>query len=83
VITDNQLMQNIWGGDAPNNVRYLRTWCESLLQRLEPDPSEPKLLISESGVGYRLKRNAVPRKVARTRSWASTPVSGPNRTELH
>jgi two-component system KDP operon response regulator KdpE len=58
VVTHNQLIQDIWGDDSPNNVRYLRTLVRKLRQKLEADPSEPKLLISESGVGYRLERNA-------------------------
>jgi two-component system KDP operon response regulator KdpE len=41
-------------------VRYLRTLVRKLRQKLEADPSEPKLLMSETGVGYRLVRNAVP-----------------------
>jgi two-component system KDP operon response regulator KdpE len=60
VITHNQLIQDIWGDDSPNNVRYLRTLVRKLRQKLEVDPSDPKLLISESGVGYRLARNAAP-----------------------
>jgi two-component system, OmpR family, KDP operon response regulator KdpE len=60
VITHNQLIQDIWGDNAPNNVRYLRTLVRKLRQKLEADPSYPKLLISESGVGYRLERNAAP-----------------------
>ncbi len=58
VIPHNKLIQDIWGDDSPNNVRYLRTLVRKLRQKLEADPSEPKLLISESGVGYRLERDA-------------------------
>jgi two-component system, OmpR family, KDP operon response regulator KdpE len=60
VITHNQLIKDIWGDDSPNNVRYLRTLVRKLREKLEADPSQPKLLISESGTGYRLERNAVP-----------------------
>ncbi len=60
VVTHNQLIEDIWGDSSPNNVRYLRTLVRKLRQKLEVDPSQPKLLISESGVGYRLERNAVP-----------------------
>jgi two-component system KDP operon response regulator KdpE len=58
VITHDQLIQDIWGDGSPNNVRYLRTLVRKLRQKLEIDPSQPKLLISESGVGYRLERGA-------------------------
>jgi two-component system, OmpR family, KDP operon response regulator KdpE len=56
VITHNQLLSDIWGDPLPNNVQYLRTLVRQLRQKLEVDPSQPKLLISESGVGYRLER---------------------------
>jgi two-component system, OmpR family, KDP operon response regulator KdpE len=60
VITHNQLIKDIWGNSSPDNVQYLRTLVRKLRQKLEADPSQPKLLISESGVGYRLVRNASP-----------------------
>jgi two-component system, OmpR family, KDP operon response regulator KdpE len=54
VITHNQLIKEIWGNSSPDNVQYLRTLVRRLRQKLEADPNQPKLLISESGVGYRL-----------------------------
>jgi two-component system KDP operon response regulator KdpE len=60
VITHNQLIRDIWGDASPNNVRYLRTLVRKLRQKLEIDPSRPRLLISESGVGYRLERGTSP-----------------------
>jgi two-component system, OmpR family, KDP operon response regulator KdpE len=56
VITHNQLIKEIWGKPSPENIQYLRTLMRKLRQKLEADPSQPKLLISESGVGYRLER---------------------------
>jgi hypothetical protein len=63
VITRKQLIQDICGDDAPDNVRYLRTLVRKLRQKLEADPSEPKLLISESG--WAIAWSARPR-IART-----------------
>jgi two-component system, OmpR family, KDP operon response regulator KdpE len=60
VMTHNQLIKDIWGSTSPDNVQYLRTLVRKLRQKLEVDPSQPKLLISESGVGYRLERHAAP-----------------------
>jgi two-component system, OmpR family, KDP operon response regulator KdpE len=57
VITHNQLIKDIWGKPSPENVQYLRSLVRKLRQKIEADPSHPKLLISESGVGYRLERN--------------------------
>ena len=60
VMTHNQLIKDIWGSTSPDNVQYLRTLVRKLRRKLEVDPSQPKLLISESGVGYRLERHAAP-----------------------
>jgi len=60
VMTHNQLIKDIWGSTSPDNVQYLRTLVRKLRQKLEVDPSQPKLLISESGVGYRLERHPAP-----------------------
>jgi two-component system, OmpR family, KDP operon response regulator KdpE len=59
VMTYNQLIKEIWGNSSPGNVLYLRTLVRKLRQKLEADPSQPKLLISESGVGYRLERHRI------------------------
>jgi two-component system, OmpR family, KDP operon response regulator KdpE len=60
VMTHNQLIKDIWGNTSPDNIQYLRTLVRKLRQKLEVDPSQPKLLMSESGVGYRLVRLAAP-----------------------
>jgi two-component system, OmpR family, KDP operon response regulator KdpE len=55
VVTHNQLIKDLWGDSEPNNViLYLRTLVRNLRQKLELDPSQPKLLVSEFGTGYRL-----------------------------
>jgi two-component system KDP operon response regulator KdpE len=56
VVTHNQLIKDIWGNTSADNVQYLRMLVRKLRQKLEADPGQPKLLISESGVGYRLER---------------------------
>jgi two-component system KDP operon response regulator KdpE len=56
VVTHNQLIRDIWGNASPDNIQYLRMLIRKLRQKLEDDPGQPKLLISESGVGYRLER---------------------------
>jgi two-component system, OmpR family, KDP operon response regulator KdpE len=57
VMTHNQLIKEIWGNSSADNLQYLRTLVRRLRQKLEADPSQPKLLISESGVGYRLEHH--------------------------
>jgi two-component system, OmpR family, KDP operon response regulator KdpE len=58
VVTHDQLIGGIWDHASPNNLQYLRTLMRKLRGKLEADPTEPRLLISESGIGYRLERNA-------------------------
>jgi two-component system KDP operon response regulator KdpE len=58
VITHNQLIKDLWGNASPDNIQYLRTLVRQLRQKLEANPSRPKLLTTESGVGYRLMGNA-------------------------
>jgi two-component system, OmpR family, KDP operon response regulator KdpE len=58
VITHNQLTKDLWGNSSPDYIQYLRTLMRQLRQKLEANPSQPKLLMSESGVGYRLVSNA-------------------------
>jgi two-component system, OmpR family, KDP operon response regulator KdpE len=55
VVPHNQIVKDIWGDSEPQNVtQYLRTLVRCLRLKLEPDPSQPKLLNCEFGVGYRL-----------------------------
>jgi two-component system, OmpR family, KDP operon response regulator KdpE len=56
VVTHDLLIKDIWGDSSPQNVQYLRTLMRRLRQKLEVDPTRPELLISESGIGYRLER---------------------------
>jgi two-component system, OmpR family, KDP operon response regulator KdpE len=60
VVTHQQLVKNIWGDSSPDFEQYLRMLIRRLREKLEADPSQPKLLISDSGVGYRLEPVAVP-----------------------
>jgi two-component system, OmpR family, KDP operon response regulator KdpE len=59
VITHDQLVDDIWDNVSSNNLQYLRTLMRKLRLKLEADPDQPKLLISESGAGYRLERKAI------------------------
>jgi hypothetical protein len=53
VVTHQQLIRDIWGAHA-GNVQYLRILVRKLRQKVEADPTQPLLIVSESGVGYRL-----------------------------
>ena len=55
VVTHQQLIKEIWQGSA-GNTQYLRILVRKLRQKIETDPAHPSLIVSESGVGYRLER---------------------------
>lgn len=55
VVTHDQLLDDIWSGSVRKNIQYLRILVRDLRQIIEPDPNRPRLLITESGVGYRLQ----------------------------
>jgi two-component system KDP operon response regulator KdpE len=52
VLTHRMIMQEVWG--AAGDVQYLRIYVRQLRQKLEKDPDRPKLILTETGVGYRL-----------------------------
>ena len=53
VLTHPQLLNAVWGPGNADNVQYLRVFVQHLRQKLEPDPSAPRHILNESGVGYR------------------------------
>ncbi len=55
VLTHRQLLQEVWGGVAGAQPHYLRVYMAQLRQKLEPEPARPRHLITEPGVGYRLR----------------------------
>lgn len=55
VITHQQLLRDIWGEAYVEETQYLRVYVGQLRQKLEADPSRPRLIITEPGVGYRLQ----------------------------
>lgn len=54
VLTHRQLLKEVWGPSHVEDSHYLRTYMAHLRQKLESDPAQPKYLITETGVGYRL-----------------------------
>ena len=55
VVTHDQLLKDIWSGNQRDNIQYLRILVRKLRQKIETDPNHPRLLVTESGVGYRLQ----------------------------
>jgi two-component system, OmpR family, KDP operon response regulator KdpE len=53
VLTHRILLQRIWGPEYGGEAEYLRVYINRLRQKLEPDPANPRYLLTEPGVGYR------------------------------
>lgn len=55
VLTHRQLLKEVWGPGHANNTQYLRVYMVQLRHKLEADAARPRYLVTEPGVGYRLK----------------------------
>jgi two-component system KDP operon response regulator KdpE len=55
VVTRKQLLHDVWGPSYQDEMHYLRVYMGQLRHKLEADPTRPRYLITEPGVGYRLK----------------------------
>jgi two-component system, OmpR family, KDP operon response regulator KdpE len=53
LVTQRQLLQQVWGPSYGTETNYLRVHIANLRRKLEPDPSRPHYLITEPGIGYR------------------------------
>ena len=58
VLTHRQVLQRVWGDYAAENSAQLRVYINYLRRKLERDPAHPSLIVTEPGVGYRLKVDA-------------------------
>jgi two-component system KDP operon response regulator KdpE len=54
IVTQQQLIREVWGPDRLGDTRSLRSCIKQLRQKIEPDPGQPRFLLTEAGVGYRL-----------------------------
>jgi two-component system KDP operon response regulator KdpE len=55
LITQKYLLQEVWGVSQSNKTNYLRVYMAQLRRKLEGDPSSPRYLITEPGMGYRFE----------------------------
>ena len=58
VVSHDHLIEKIWPNASRDNIQYLRLLVRNLRQKIEPDPNGPRLIVTESGVGYRLQKQA-------------------------
>jgi two-component system KDP operon response regulator KdpE len=54
LITHRKLIAQVWGGDCVDCTHYLRLYIGYLRSKLEDDPKDPKMILNEWGIGYRL-----------------------------
>jgi two-component system KDP operon response regulator KdpE len=59
VVTHRQLLVDVWGPEFVEHTHYLRLYMGQLRAKLETNPTEPALLLTEPGVGYWLAEAAV------------------------
>ncbi|MBL6749163.1 MAG: response regulator transcription factor [Nevskia sp.] len=55
VLTHRHLLREVWGSENDDDVAYLRVYVRQLRGKLEADPAQPALILTEPGVGYRLR----------------------------
>jgi len=54
LVTGRQLLQDVWGPAYGTETHYLRVYMAQLRRKLEPDPSRPRYLLTDPGMGYRM-----------------------------
>jgi two-component system KDP operon response regulator KdpE len=54
VTTHRQLLTEVWGPTHAADTHYLRVYMKQLRDKLGPDPVQPRHLLTETGIGYRL-----------------------------
>ena len=57
LVSQRQLLHEVWGPAYDTEVNYLRVYVAQLRRKLEPDPSHPRYLRTEAGMGYRFSAN--------------------------
>jgi two-component system KDP operon response regulator KdpE len=55
IVTQRQLIREVWGPQRQDDSRSLRVCIKNLRAKLEPDPRQPRYLLTETGLGYRLR----------------------------
>jgi two-component system, OmpR family, KDP operon response regulator KdpE len=53
VLTHKFLLQQLW--DEPTDTQYLRVYVRQLRRKIEADPERPRYLLTETGIGYRMR----------------------------
>ena len=57
VVTHQQVLAAVWGTAHTANTEYLRVYVGHLRQKIEPNPRDPRIIVTEPGIGYRIAEN--------------------------
>lgn len=60
ILTHKQLLEKVWGWEYTDDVDHVRIYIWHLRQKIEPDPAQPRYIITEPGVGYYFKKSGRP-----------------------
>jgi two-component system KDP operon response regulator KdpE len=52
VLLHEQILSAVWGPEYISDVDYLRSYIHCLRKKLEPEPADPKMILSNPGIGY-------------------------------
>ena len=55
ILSNRQILRQVWGPRADEQIGYLRVYVKKLRFKIEPEPAHPRYLVNEPGVGYRLR----------------------------
>ncbi len=55
VLTHRQILQRVWGRNTAGQEHYVRVYMAQLRRKIEQDPAQPRYILTETGVGYRLR----------------------------
>jgi two-component system KDP operon response regulator KdpE len=58
IVTHRQILAAVWGAAHVEDTQYLRVYIGQLRQKIEENPDDPKLILTEPGIGYRISETA-------------------------
>ncbi len=60
MLTHKQILKEVWGNAHMEDMQYLRVYVRQLREKIEPVPTQPRYIITEPGIGYRMESVALP-----------------------
>jgi two-component system KDP operon response regulator KdpE len=79
IVIQHQLIREVWGPERLGDTRSLRVCVKNLRTKLEPDPRKPQYIVTEAGLGYRLRVNDVAQDASPEIIDDPTTRTGPDR----